>query len=96
MQTKTKLSGICLTCRHADSCMYPKDSSRPVLQCEEFESHESPAPTRAVTREQRRPNARVEAAASAGLEGLCVNCDNRDHCKYPKPEGGVWHCEEYV
>jgi DNA-binding NtrC family response regulator len=28
--------------------------------------------------------------------GLCSNCDNRETCAYPKPEGGVWRCEEYV
>jgi hypothetical protein len=30
------------------------------------------------------------------FEGLCVNCANRETCLVPKPEGGVWHCEEYV
>ena len=29
-------------------------------------------------------------------EGLCVNCANRETCLFPKSEGGVWHCEEYV
>ena len=27
--------------------------------------------------------------------GLCSLCENRTTCTYPKPEGGVWHCEEY-
>jgi len=27
--------------------------------------------------------------------GLCVNCEDRETCIYPKPEGGVWRCEEY-
>jgi hypothetical protein len=30
------------------------------------------------------------------LKGLCVNCANRYTCLFPKSEGGVWHCEEYV
>ncbi len=30
------------------------------------------------------------------FKGLCVNCANRHTCLCPKPEGGVWHCEEYV
>jgi hypothetical protein len=29
-------------------------------------------------------------------KGLCMNCANRETCLYPKPEGGVWHCEEYM
>ena len=96
MSTKTRPSGICVTCRHGESCMYATDPKRPVLQCEEFECHESSAPAGAATREKRRRNPSEDAAASAGLKGLCVNCDIRDHCDYPRPEGGVWHCEEYV
>ena len=30
------------------------------------------------------------------LRGLCVNCDLRRDCTYPKPPGGVWNCDEYV
>lgn len=30
------------------------------------------------------------------LRGLCVNCDRRYDCTYPKPPGGVWSCDEYV
>lgn len=29
------------------------------------------------------------------VKGLCINCENRNTCKYIKPNGGVWHCEEY-
>ncbi len=76
--------------------MYPKDPKHPVLQCEEFEPYDSPVPTRAATREEPQPGASDEAPAPAGLKGLCANCGNRNDCEYPKPEGGVWHCEEYV
>lgn len=27
--------------------------------------------------------------------GLCANCKKRKACKLPKPEGGVWRCDEY-
>jgi hypothetical protein len=26
---------------------------------------------------------------------LCSNCEDRHVCIYPKPVGGVWHCDEY-
>jgi hypothetical protein len=29
------------------------------------------------------------------LAGLCVNCSQRFSCTYERPEGGVWHCEDY-
>lgn len=27
--------------------------------------------------------------------GLCAHCAKRDVCVLPRPNGGVWHCEEY-
>jgi hypothetical protein len=30
------------------------------------------------------------------FRGLCINCDVRHTCMFPRPEEGVWHCEEYV
>ena len=27
--------------------------------------------------------------------GICINCKNRQTCKFIKPDGVVWHCEEY-
>ena len=27
--------------------------------------------------------------------GLCMNCEERKSCTFPKTHGGVWHCEEY-
>jgi len=42
------------------------------------------------TRRERRKEDEKE------FKGLCVNCANRHTCLFPKCEGGVWHCEEYV
>ena len=34
--------------------------------------------------------------ASATTRGqICLLCRNDETCIYPKPEGGVWRCEEY-
>jgi hypothetical protein len=27
--------------------------------------------------------------------GLCRNCQKREGCELPKPEGGIWRCEAY-
>jgi hypothetical protein len=43
-----------------------------------------------------RASSKRRAKDAGGYKGLCVNCANRETCLYPKPEGGVWHCEEYV
>jgi hypothetical protein len=28
-------------------------------------------------------------------KGLCANCEKRQTCTLQRPEGGVWHCDEY-
>jgi len=39
----------------------------------------------------------IERAYVAPTEaaGLCRNCARLSTCTYPRPEGGVWHCNEY-
>ena len=43
----------------------------------------------------------TEEAVEAGrevaalLKGLCMDCENRKSCTFPRPASGVWHCEEY-
>ena len=41
----------------------------------------------------KRPGAEEEK--STEQKGLCRNCKKEKTCKLPKPEGGVWRCEEY-
>lgn len=40
-------------------------------------------------------SSRVRSKNSDQYKGLCRNCKKRKGCTLPKPEGGVWHCEEY-
>ena len=98
MLTKAKRSGICSSCRYGDECTYQKDPERPVIQCEEFATCEA-APAKTVKRSIRPSmgaSARHELGGKdSGFKGLCVDCEERETCTYPKPEGGVWHCEEY-
>lgn len=37
----------------------------------------------------------AEEENSAEHKGLCRNCKKQKTCKLPKPEGGVWRCEDY-
>jgi hypothetical protein len=83
---------LCSNCNHAETCCNRRGSNRPVFFCEEFDVF-VPVQASAVsesmsTQQPKRQN------VSRGI-GLCVNCDNAKTCTLPKPEGGVWHCEEY-
>lgn len=85
--------GLCSTCKNASECTYPRDPKRPVLQCEEFEGvtkiSEKSSRTNISLVKKRAPK------TDEAVNGLCKLCEKRLTCTFPKPEGGVWHCEEY-
>lgn len=91
--TRSRYGGLCSTCKNSLECTYPRDPKRPVLQCEEFEGvtkvSEKPSKTKITLVKEAKFNAEEE------LKGLCKLCEKRLTCTFPKPEGGVWHCEEY-
>lgn len=95
----SKYGGLCETCIKAETCVYQRDPNRPVLQCEEFDGYEPKTMKKPDTNPLRSNVDQVESSAqekdSNMFVGLCSNCENRHTCVYPKPEGGVWHCEEY-
>jgi len=84
--------GVCAACKYYPGCIYEAPSGGVILECEQFEMgfrepEACPKPERPT---------RSYAKDTNGFAGLCANCDNRETCIYPKPEGGVWRCEEYV
>jgi hypothetical protein len=92
MSKSSVAGGLCLTCRFDPDCIYEARSDRDILQCEQFEMgfRQSPAAAPEIRSAAPRPR------ESSAYLGLCSNCDNRETCIYPKPEGGVWRCEEYA
>lgn len=89
--------GLCEVCAHGSECTYLRNPDVPVLQCGEFEGYgPRPETTQKKFAEQSdRQMAQPSEAEPANLKGLCINCDRRHTCTYPKPETGVWRCEEY-
>jgi len=96
---KTEYKGLCSTCNNASSCIYPRDSKQPVLQCEEFDGYAAPPERTTVGAILAKTGSQiptgVEEKDAVKYKGLCVNCENRKTCTFPKSEEGVWHCEEY-
>ena len=90
--------GLCQTCMYAADCALTKARGLPVLQCEEFEAERDPrvkARSGVVASTEPGVDAALDVNLSGKYKGLCVDCENRDSCTFPKSEGGVWHCEEY-
>ena len=90
--------GLCSTCNNAPSCFYHA-SRGPALFCELFDNYAPPAVQTSVA---KTPLAATPSIARTAVEeeaaeytGLCMNCENRRTCGHLKPEGGIWHCEDY-
>lgn len=97
--TKT---GLCSTCNNVSTCFYFATRG-PALFCELYDDHVNGAPpvsqsrlVRTPPRAERRRPAATPPQKPVVLKGLCVNCEHRDTCTFPKPPGGVWRCEEYA
>ena len=81
--------GLCRTCRHATACGFRQTDGQVKVYCEEYEAAPTPVALALTveTEQTERP--------AGKLLGLCMNCDHRHTCALPKPECGVWHCNEY-
>jgi len=91
--------GLCTCCTLTSTCTYPRELGRPVLQCDEFDGI-SPSPELRMNEVRNRSVNHFSGIPSGNQSpgmstGLCAYCENLHTCTYPKPEGGVWHCEEY-
>ena len=85
---------LCASCRHNTDCMFQKDRRSLSFYCEEFEI--DPGPVATISPVETMPLPALQESDGESFIGLCSNCDNRRTCDFPKPEGGIWHCEEYL
>jgi hypothetical protein len=85
--------GLCSVCKNASTCTYRKDPWHPIWECDEFECESIQVSVFPPIDSPFKSD--TEHKSSRKYAGLCVNCENRETCTYRKPEGGVWHCEEY-
>jgi len=92
--SEIEYSGPCLTCKYASGCYKRINSLVPILFCEDYDLY--PNPDLQVNSVSLHKNSVPDDKQNARTyTGLCIDCDQREFCKYHKPEGGVWHCEEY-
>lgn len=78
--------GLCSNCEHLKDCGLV-NATADTQFCEEY-SYSRPEPILKVLD-------KVEPDVPEGHIGLCVNCELRHTCSYPKPPGGIWFCGEY-
>lgn len=85
--------GLCTTCENEINCTFPRSADHPVLTCDEFVGVVEPSPSPVV--QSRRTDDRFAQANREWFPGLCKTCEKRETCTYPKPEGGVFNCDEF-
>ena len=99
MPSTARHAGLCSNCKHAPTCTYPRDPSRPVLQCDEHRCVGSATgktggtDSLAAGAVQNGPE--VQAEGPTSYMGLCSDCESRHTCVLATHEGGIWQCEEY-
>jgi hypothetical protein len=100
---QANLKAICGSCDRQKSCGFAKSMGQLVLECDEHQGFQGlylstngwkPGTS---TRDLKLISGKdaLRAVSPGDCVGLCVNCEDRDTCAFPKPPGGVWHCEEY-
>jgi hypothetical protein len=89
-------AGVCRSCVKAPGCTVPRSPDHIVRSCDEFEGADGPRSDHAsLTAASSVFSAGISAGAGAPeFKGLCAQCSRRATCAYPKPAGGVWHCDE--
>jgi hypothetical protein len=85
---------ICSTCNDGDFCVTKKTRKRPIWFCEEFDDHTA-IKEQPMVEAQFQSQISTRESDSSRFKGLCINCESRHTCKFIKPNGGIWHCEEY-
>jgi hypothetical protein len=83
--------GICSTCNSLPDCRHRLVNHGPIWFCEQFDDYTAPKPM-----DPHPTQFAVQTNERAGYLGLCSNCENLPQCSYPKLDGGIWHCEEYL
>lgn len=92
---KAEPQGLCINCKHRETCMLLRGHREPIQFCETYEV-ETPFSLKNVREPSKKVKPNKSMKTSETYKGLCSNCSNREVCTFPKPECGVWHCEEYA
>ena len=84
-------AGPCGTCEDHDGSTFQRTAVAPVRSRAELDGGRPSAarPRPAAVRVTPEP------PATPRVLGLCGDCRIAATCTLPRPDGGVWHCEEY-
>ena len=83
---------LCLQCVYLMTCDRAKEQNNKVYFCKDFQKSEHSLKTQAA----KKSHNKNQTNKNNMKNGLCRICQNRDVCKIEIPEGGLWHCENFI
>ncbi len=96
---QSKLTGLCLTCNHAQTCVRVAHHGQPVWFCEEFDDYTPPVAKSTGAGWKVIDDANSLASGdkenTRPVSGLCVNCATRGSCAFSESGTDIWECNEY-
>jgi hypothetical protein len=90
-------AGLCSSCIHSPYCTFRRFTDQAIIHCEEWSVEIASCGTLGTSRRSEAParTAVLLNSTRSQPKGLCATCEEHPTCSFAKPEGGVWHCEEY-
>lgn len=82
---------LCKSCKFVLTCDRALEQNKKVYYCENYQpSINSDLPKKNLNLKNNNCN------KNNMKNGLCRICENRDVCQVQIPNGGLWHCENFV
>ncbi len=88
------LQGICAACQNGPECTLIKPDAPAPMHCGQFQEY--PPFHNFTPQDIIAPRPHKTTGHQDTLLGICAHCADRELCTFPRPQGGVWTCDEYV
>jgi len=85
---------LCRGCSKYDLCTL-RYTDIDLEYCEEYEAKNKLIINDYPNSQNNLSNSIIKNNNIVKPRGICRNCANLETCLYPRPEEGVWRCEEY-
>lgn len=95
MSNTGEYNDLCVNCNYSSLCTIRSNLVRPIWFCEEYDNTVNLKNNNFYNSKMDPSYTNNRGDSAVQLKGICNNCANREICMLSKPEGGIWHCEEY-
>ena len=90
---------LCSICFHQKKCEVEGKTGGLVTKCDDFKLDLTAVrklnPFADVGTGNPDEGCSANSEPAGRSMGLCLFCSKRKMCQLPRPEGGIWHCEDF-